>query len=72
MNSLIRLGIRRGFQLGLLRGSRLWLLVGGLALGARMVQRMVEKESVVAYQEELAPGEKLIITNFAGEPPPLP
>jgi hypothetical protein len=72
MNSLIRVGIRRGFQQGFLRGNRMWMVIGGLALGARVIQRMAEREVVVAYREELPPGDKLIITNFADEPPPLP
>jgi hypothetical protein len=72
IDSLIRVGIRRGFQQGLLRGNRLWMVVGGLAIGARVAQRMIRRTAVVAYQEELAPGEKLVITHFVGEPPPLP
>jgi hypothetical protein len=72
LDGLIRVGIRRGFQRGVLRGSRTWMVLGGLAIGARVAQRMIQRTAVVSYREELAPGEKLVITHFAGEPPPLP
>ncbi len=72
LDRLIRVGIRVGFQQGFLRGNRFWMILGGLALGARLVERMGRRSEVVPFHEELAPGETLTITHFAGEPPPLP
>jgi hypothetical protein len=63
MNRLIGLGLRRGWRQGVLEGNRAWLLVGGLALTMRVIQRMAGKEEKVVYSEQLRPGETLVITH---------
>jgi hypothetical protein len=63
MNRLIGLGLRRGWRQGVLEGNRAWLLVGGLALTMRVIQRMAGREEKVVYSEQLRPGETLVITH---------
>jgi len=66
MDTLIRMGLRRGWRRGILDGEKTWLYVGAAALLARMLLRALEKEESVVFREVLQPGERLIITH---EPP---
>lgn len=63
MNTLIRLGLRRGWRDGILNGHRGWLAVGAVALLARMLVRAMEKEESVVYHEVLQPGQRIVITH---------
>ena len=67
MNRLIRLGLRNGWRKGVQQGSRAWMVAGGVALAARVIQKAVKRgEPVVVYSERLEPGETLVI---AHQPP---
>jgi hypothetical protein len=63
VNRLIGLGISKGWREGVLKGSRPWMLAGGLALVARAVQWAARREETVVYYEELGPGETLEIAH---------
>jgi hypothetical protein len=63
MNRLISAGLKRGWRHGVLEGNRSWLLVGGVALTFRLLQRMAGKEEKVVYREQLRPGETLVIAH---------
>jgi hypothetical protein len=64
MNRLIRLGIRQGWRRGLLEGKRTWLVVGAVALSARVMQRLAARSEDVVYREHLEPGGALLITHL--------
>jgi hypothetical protein len=64
MNRLIRLGIRQGWRRGLLEGRRTWLVIGAVALSARVMQRLGGRREDVVYRETLGPGAALLITHL--------
>ncbi|HEX3425315.1 MAG TPA: hypothetical protein VHT30_04230 [Acidimicrobiales bacterium] len=66
MNALIRLGLRRGWQRGILNGERTWLYIGAASLLLRFLLRALHKEEAVVYREVLQAGERIVITH---EPP---
>lgn len=55
--------LRRGFRLGVLGGSRRWLVIGGVALGVRVLRKLSGQEPEVVYSEKLGPGESLVIAH---------
>jgi hypothetical protein len=63
MNRIISVGLKRGWRQGVLEGNRSWLVVGGVALTLRLLQRMAGKEEKVVYREQLRPGETLVIAH---------
>jgi len=60
LRSLTRLGLFRG----LLGGSRLWLVLGAVAVGFRTIARMARREPDVVYSEPLQPGQSLVVTHL--------
>lgn len=62
---LIRVGIRRGWDRGLGDGNRFWLVVGGVALFARLARRAMRREPEVVFSEKLSPGESISVTHEA-------
>jgi len=63
-NRLVRAGMRHGFKRGLGGGSQVWLAVGAVALGARLLQRMASPGKPVIVTERLTPGQALIIRHL--------
>lgn len=63
MNRIISAGLKRGWRQGVMEGNRSWLIVGGVALTLRLLQRMAGKEEKVVYREQLRPGETLVIAH---------
>jgi len=63
MKRLIRLALRIGWRRGVLRGSRFWMVVGGLALGFRALQNLAGSGDKIVYSEVLRPGEALVISH---------
>jgi hypothetical protein len=63
MNRLLRLLVRNGWRRGVLGGSRPWVIAGGVALVARVLQKLIASEEKVVYSEELRPGETLVISH---------
>jgi hypothetical protein len=59
----VRLAMRHGFRRGLLGGSQLWMAVGAVALGVRVMQRLGSRKPVVVT-ERLAPGQTLVIEHL--------
>jgi len=57
---------RNAWRRGVLGGNRLWVVAGAAALLARMVRR--DGKAKVVYQEELHPGETIVISHFPEEP----
>ena len=62
---LIRVGIRRGWDRGLGDGNRFWLVVGGVAVVARLGRRAMRREPEVVFSEKLSSGETSRITHEA-------
>lgn len=54
---------RAGIDRGLLGGSRPWLVIGALAWGLRLARWALRRQERVLLLEELAPGERLVITH---------
>jgi hypothetical protein len=63
LNRLIALGIRKGWRQGILEGNRAWLLIGAVALGARTVSRLAEREEVLVFRDIIGPDTRLLITS---------
>ena len=63
MQRLLRLALRNGLTKGLLGGSRPWLVVGGVALGWRVLRKIAGSEPVVVYSERLEQGETVVIAH---------
>jgi hypothetical protein len=60
---LVRLGLRQGWNRGLVEGSRVWTVVGGLALLAYLAGRVLQRGPDVVFSDQLAIGESLQITH---------
>jgi hypothetical protein len=59
--------LRRRFIVnGVMGGNRKWLILGGAAWFLHYARRILfGSDPVAVYTEELAPGEKLVITHIA-------
>jgi hypothetical protein len=53
---------RRGLSEGLLGGSRLWLVAGGLAWALRAMGSAVRREERVVFRGRLKAGQQLVIS----------
>ncbi len=58
---LIRHGMRQGWRRGVLGDSRVFLIIGGLALLGNLLGRASGGSAEVVFNEKLAPGETLQI-----------
>jgi hypothetical protein len=47
----------------LLGGSGFWLVAGGLAAALKVIRRLSGSGPEVVYQEELGPGQSVVISN---------
>jgi hypothetical protein len=54
-----------GLRRGLLGGSPFWLTVGGLVGAFRLFRRLTGTGPEVVFQEELTPGQSLVISHGA-------
>jgi len=63
LQSLLRVGLRQGLRRGLMGGSRPWLVIGGVALGWRVLRKIAGSDAGVVYSEKLAPGETVVIAH---------
>lgn len=54
---------------GFLGGSKVWMAVGALVWGIRAAQWAMRREERVLFHEQLAPGERLLITHSSGPEP---
>jgi hypothetical protein len=56
---------RNGLNRGFLGGSRPWMVIGGIAYGARMVRWLARRRQEVVFSQEIRPGERLLVTPIA-------
>ena len=63
MQRILRFALRNGITKGFLGGSRPWLVVGGIAVGMRVLRKIAGSEPVVVYSEALQPGESVVIAH---------
>jgi len=63
MGRLARIFLRNGLRRGVLRGSRTWLVLGGVGAAVRVVRRLGGGEPKVVFSEPLQPGETLVIAH---------
>jgi hypothetical protein len=59
----VRLGMRRGFERGLLDGNRAWVVVGGAALLAHLAGRALARQPETVFSDRLEPGDAIQIIN---------
>jgi hypothetical protein len=67
MSELLRLAIRQWWRRGILEGKRTWVVLGMVALAARIMSRLVGRNEVVVFSEPLEMGEVLLISNLRQE-----
>ncbi len=60
---MVRLLLRNGFTKGLLGGSRVWMVLGGVGLLVRVLKKLGGNEAEVVYSEELPVGSAVVIAN---------
>jgi hypothetical protein len=60
---------RAGLERGIFEGRRAWLVLGGLAWGLHLLGRAAGREERVVYREELAPGQRLVISRASAPEP---
>ena len=59
---------RQAMVRGLLGGSRAWLILGSIAWGVRLLNRLASTRRVRAVlTEELRPGESLVISHLSDD-----
>ena len=63
MQRLLRFALRNGISKGFLGGSRPWLVVGGIAIGIRVLRKIAGSEPIVVYSETLQAGETVVIAH---------
>jgi hypothetical protein len=63
MQRVMRWALRNGLRKGFLGGSRPWLIVGGIAVGMRVLRKIAGSEPVVVYSEKLEAGESVVIAH---------
>jgi hypothetical protein len=59
----VRLGMRRGFERGLLEGNRAWIVVGGAALLAHLAGRALPQQAETVFFDRLEPGDAIQIVH---------
>lgn len=64
MGALLRGLSRTALSRGLGGGSRVWVTIGVVAGGLRLIGKVVGDEPKTVYCEDLAPGQTLIIKHF--------
>lgn len=57
--------LKRGVRQGLGEGKKAYLVIGGVALGVRLLQRLARPGPDTAISEELLPGQTIVITHLA-------
>lgn len=57
--------LKRGVRQGLGAGSSTWLVIGGVAVSVRLLQRLARPGKGSVITEELAPGQTLVITHLS-------
>lgn len=60
---MLRFLLRIAFKKGVMGGSRVWTVIGGAALGLRLLKRLTASEPEVVYRKSLRPGESLLISH---------
>jgi hypothetical protein len=63
LDRALRYGMRRGFDLGLLEGSRGWVVIGGAALLAHLAGRAMSRRPETVFFERLQPGDAIQIVH---------
>ncbi|MDQ4132350.1 MAG: hypothetical protein M3179_03895 [Actinomycetota bacterium] len=64
MSRLLRNVSRIALSRGLGGGSRVWVTIGAVAGGLRLLGKWIGDEPQVVYSEDLEPGRSLIIRHF--------
>jgi hypothetical protein len=60
---MTRFLIRNGLRKGLLEGSQVWLVLGGVGLLVKVLRKLGGREPQVVYSEVLPAGTAIVIAN---------
>jgi hypothetical protein len=60
---LLRRGMRNGFDRGVVGGSPLWLVLGGLALLGHLAARAMPRHEALVFSTDIEPGDVFEITS---------
>ena len=60
---MVRFLMRTGMRKGVMGGSRVWLVLGGVGLLVRVMKKLSGSEPEVVYSEELPVGTAIVIAN---------
>jgi len=64
MNWLLRAGLRHGWRRGVVGGSRVWAVVGGVALVGYLGRKALTRSDEVLWSGEVAPGQVLTVQHI--------
>lgn len=56
--------LKRGIRQGLGEGKKAYLILGGVAMGVRVLQRLARPGNGTVVSEELLPGQSIVITHL--------
>ena len=59
----VRMGMRYGWQRGVVEGRGAWAVIGGMALLGYLGRRAMNRQAQVIFSEVLQPGESLKISH---------
>lgn len=59
----LRAALRQGWDRGIVGGSDAWLVVGAMALVARMGRRALHREVQVVFTQKLRPGDGVAVNH---------
>ena len=60
---MVRFLMRTGMRKGVMGGSQVWLVLGGVGLLMRVLKKLSGNEPEVVYSEELPVGTAIVIAN---------
>ncbi len=60
---MVKFLMRTGMRKGVMGGSRVWLVLGGVGLAMRVLKKLSGSEPEVVYSEELPVGTAVVIAN---------
>lgn len=60
---MVKFLMRSGFRKGVMGGSQVWLVLGGVGVLMRVMKKLSGSEPEVVYSEELPVGTAIVIAN---------
>ncbi len=64
MKRLLKMGMRAGWHRGVMRGSRMWLIVGGVSLVGHLARRALARREDVIWSGEVSPDQVVTVRHL--------